>query len=115
MTLKDLEKVLYCEAYIVLDPKSTELEQGRADHRREVPASCSHEHGDDVLRGGHGRRGRSRHAQGDRRRHSSPRQLRDEMKVTTSEAKRKKIAKRLKVLEAFRSSGPAGNATSPSG
>src|ERR671925_712755 len=28
MTLKDLEKVLYCEAYIVIDPKDTALQRG---------------------------------------------------------------------------------------
>src|SRR6185312_14791702 len=28
ITLKDLEKVLYCEAYIVIDPKSTSLLRG---------------------------------------------------------------------------------------
>jgi len=40
-------------------------------------------------------------------------QMRAEMKVTTSEAKRKKYAKRLKVLESFRSSGPAGQRNLP--
>src|SRR6188474_2671326 len=53
--LKDLEKVLYCEAYIVIDPKQSGL-------------------------------------------------LRAEMREVTSDAKRKKIAKRLKVVEAFRES-----------
>src|SRR5665811_1087083 len=28
ITLKDLEKVLYCEAYIVIDPRETPLERG---------------------------------------------------------------------------------------
>jgi DNA-directed RNA polymerase subunit beta' len=41
---------------------------------------------------------------------SAPAELRGEMRDATSEAKRKKIAKRLKVVEAFRES-----ATSPSG
>ncbi len=29
MSLKDLEKVLYCEAYVVTDPGETEMEQGQ--------------------------------------------------------------------------------------
>ena len=29
VTLKDLEKVLYCEAYVVLDPKETDLQRGQ--------------------------------------------------------------------------------------
>ena len=29
MTLKDVEKVLYCEAYIVTDPMETTLEEGQ--------------------------------------------------------------------------------------
>src|SRR5690606_15482986 len=28
ITLKDLEKVLYCEAYVVIDPKNTPLQKG---------------------------------------------------------------------------------------
>ena len=41
ITLKDLEKVLYCEAYIVIDPKRLGLSRERAPHRRALPASCS--------------------------------------------------------------------------
>ena len=46
-----------------------------------------------------------------RRRTSSSEELRKDMRETTTEAKRKKIAKRLKVVEAFRDSA----ATSRSG
>ena len=46
-----------------------------------------------------------------RHRHGSSEELRRDMRETTSEAKRKKYAKRLKVVEAFRMLA----ATSPSG
>ncbi len=34
LTLKDLERVLYFESYIVVDPKDTPLQQGHAPHGR---------------------------------------------------------------------------------
>ena len=37
ITLKDLEKVLYCEAYVVIDPKETRPREGRAPHRGALP------------------------------------------------------------------------------
>ena len=40
ITLKELEKVLYCESYIVIDPKETRPDQGRAAHRGALPAAA---------------------------------------------------------------------------
>ena len=37
ITLKDLEKVLYCEAYIVIDPEADAASRGRAAERGQVP------------------------------------------------------------------------------
>jgi hypothetical protein len=37
MTLKDLEKVLYCESYIVIDPGETTLTEGELLTEEEVP------------------------------------------------------------------------------
>ena len=103
ITLKDLEKVLYCEAYIVIDPKETGLSAGRSPERGALPAAHRGVRRRQVLRR-HGRRGRPRDAQAGRR--PRPREvLRTEMRAATSEAKRKKLAKRLKVVEAFRESG----------
>ena len=47
ITLRDLEKVLYFEAHVVLDPKDTELEKGElvSDERRHDPAQVSRHDG----------------------------------------------------------------------
>ena len=104
ITLKDLEKVLYCEAYIVIDPKETGLERGEL-LSEERYTQLLEEYGDDKFMRRHGRRGRPRDAQARRRARRSRSSCAQEMRKATSEAKRKKIAKRLKVVEAFRESG----------
>ncbi|MBX7097047.1 MAG: DNA-directed RNA polymerase subunit beta' [Myxococcaceae bacterium] len=103
MTMKDLEKVLYCENYIVLDAKGSKLEKGEL-LTEERYQKLLHELGDDAFTaqmGGEAVREMLKsinvHELGD--------QLRTDMRGTTSEAKRKKIAKRLKVCESFRASG----------
>ncbi|PZR13948.1 MAG: DNA-directed RNA polymerase subunit beta' [Archangium gephyra] len=111
MTLKDLEKVLYCESYIVLDPKSTELQKGELITEERFQKLLQ-EHGDEsftAAMGGEAVRTMLKEIKVD----ELAEQMRQEMKVTTSEAKRKKYAKRLKVLESFRSSGPAGQRNLP--
>ncbi|HEY1089196.1 MAG TPA: DNA-directed RNA polymerase subunit beta', partial [Archangium sp.] len=111
MTLKDLEKVLYCESYIVLDPKSTDLQKGELITEEKFQKLLQ-EHGDDsfvAAMGGEAVRDMLKAIHVD----ELAEQMRSEMKVTTSEAKRKKYAKRLKVLESFRSSGPAGQRNLP--
>jgi DNA-directed RNA polymerase subunit beta' len=103
MTLKDLERVLYCESYIVLDPKSTTLQKseliGEEKYHR-----LMQEFGEDsfvAMMGGEAIRELLRAIDVNK----LSEQLRKDMRETTSEAKRKKIAKRLKVAEAFRTSG----------
>ncbi|MGV3620408.1 MAG: DNA-directed RNA polymerase subunit beta' [Archangium sp.] len=111
MTLKDLEKVLYCESYIVLDPKGTELQKGELITEERFQKLLQ-EHGDEsfvAAMGGEAVRTMLKEIKVD----ELAEQMRQEMKVTTSEAKRKKYAKRLKVLESFRSSGPAGQRNLP--
>ncbi|MCB9591072.1 MAG: DNA-directed RNA polymerase subunit beta', partial [Polyangiaceae bacterium] len=103
ITLKDLEKVLYCEAYIVIDPKETGLALGDL-LTEEKYAQLLDEYGDDAFEaqmGGEAVVSLLKRVEV----HDLAEQLRAEMKVATSEAKRKKIAKRLKVVEAFRGSG----------
>ena len=101
ITLKDLEKVLYCVAYIVTEPGRTPLVKGEvlsepkymqyleeygdvfearmgADAIKELLATM------DILR--------------------ISEELRAEMKEATSKAKRKRIAKRLKIVEGVRDS-----------
>ena len=104
ITLKDLEKVLYCEAYIVIDPKETGLAARRAPLRRALPAAHRRVRRRRVHRR-HGRRSRPRDAQARRRARARARSSAREMRAATSEAKRKKLVKRLKVIEAFRESG----------
>jgi DNA-directed RNA polymerase subunit beta' len=103
ITLKDLEKVLYCEAYIVIDPKSTSLERGEL-LGEERYAQLIEEYGEEAFEAGMG--GEAVIEMLKRVDiHQLAELLRHEMKTSTSEAKRKKYAKRLKVVEAFRGSG----------
>jgi DNA-directed RNA polymerase subunit beta' len=103
ITLKDLEKVLYCEAYIVIDPKDTGLSAGEL-LTEDKYAQLLEEYGDDRFEAGMG--GEAVLEMLKRVDvHALAEQLRQEMRLSTSEAKRKKYAKRLKVVEAFRGSG----------
>ncbi len=103
MTMKDLEKVLYCESYCVLDPKGTELE-ARELISEEKYQRLLQEHGDDGFEAAMGGEAVRKMLNAiDVNKLSQ--ELRVEMRNTTSEAKRKKIAKRLKVCESFRVSG----------
>jgi DNA-directed RNA polymerase subunit beta' len=106
ISLKDLERVLYCEAYIVIDPKETtdsSLTRGAlltAERYMELQV----EYGDDAFKAGMGGEAvldMLKHVDV----HALAEVLRKEMRAATSEAKRKKLAKRLKVVEAFRESG----------
>ena len=89
ITLKDLEKVLYCEAYIVIDAKETALEQGEL-LSEERYAQLARRVRRRRVRGRHGRRGRARDAQARRRARARRVAPRSEMRDATSEAKRKK-------------------------
>jgi len=102
ITLKELEKVLYCEAYIVLDPGQTSLEKGQV-----IPEEKLHrfheEFGAEAFRAEMGAEAiqvllKEVDLEG------LATSLRKEMRTSSSDAKRKKVAKRLKVAEAFRGS-----------
>jgi len=103
ITLKDLEKVLYCEAYIVTDAGETGLGEGEVLSEERYAQLCD-EYGDDKFdaqMGGEAIVEMLRKVDV----HGLSESLRQELDGATSEAKRKKLAKRLKVLEAFRGSG----------
>ncbi len=103
ITLKELEKVLYCEAYIVLDPKQTPLEKGQIILEDKYHR-FQEEFGRDGFRAEMGAEAiQELLKQVDLDQLTE--QLRKEMRVSTSDARRKKVAKRLKVVEAFRGSG----------
>ncbi|TXF13117.1 DNA-directed RNA polymerase subunit beta' [Pelomicrobium methylotrophicum] len=102
MTLRDIERVLYFEAYVVVDPGLTPLHRGQLLTEDDYLAKVE-EYGDDftALMGAEGIRELLRtldlNAEIDK--------LRKELEATGSDSKIKKIAKRLKVLEAFQKSG----------
>jgi len=103
ITLRDLEKVLYFEAYLVLDPKDTELVRGELINDERL-AELREQYGRDGFDCGIGAEA-VRRLLAELNVDAECEQLREEMREATSEAKRKKIAKRLKVLDAFRESG----------
>src|SRR4030088_1823531 len=103
ISLKDLEKVLYCESYIVIDPKETGLTKAELLSEERF-MQLAEEYGEDKFVAGMGGEAvLEMLKQVDV--HTLSEVLRQEMRSATSEAKRKKIVKRLKVCEAFRESG----------
>ncbi|MFA5623476.1 MAG: DNA-directed RNA polymerase subunit beta' [Bradymonadales bacterium] len=102
ITLKDLEKVLYCASYIVVDPMATPLEQGEILSEQKY-SSYVEEYGEDAFEAKMGAEA-IHQLLANIRIDEEAMMLRHEMKEATSDAKRKKIAKRLKVIEAFRTS-----------
>jgi DNA-directed RNA polymerase subunit beta' len=103
ITLKDLEKVLYCESYIVIDPKETTLVRGEL-LSEERYGKLLDELGGEAFAAGMGGEAVLQLLRAIEIPTLSD-QLRKEMREATSDAKRKKIAKRLKVVDAFRESG----------
>ncbi len=102
MTLRDIERVLYFEAYVVTDPGMTPLKKCQIMSEDDYAAKYE-EYGDDftAFMGAEGIRELLRSIDIDR----DAEMLRVELKESKSEAKIKKYAKRLKVLEAFQRSG----------
>ncbi|MBL8440684.1 MAG: DNA-directed RNA polymerase subunit beta', partial [Betaproteobacteria bacterium] len=103
MTLRDIERVLYFEAYVVCDPGLVSSLQRAQLLTDEQYREMMEEHGDEfqALMGAEGIRELLRSLD----LNSEVESLHSELEVTGSEAKNKKIAKRLKVLEAFQKSG----------
>ncbi len=103
MTLKELEKVLYFESYVVLEPGLTDLKLHQLLTEEQLFAKQD-EFGDDAFRVGIGAEAVKQILHGidlD----AEKVKLRGDLKETTSEAKRKKLVKRLKLIEAFAESG----------
>jgi DNA-directed RNA polymerase subunit beta' len=101
MTLRDIERVLYFEAYVVTDPGLTPLKRGQLLTEDDYLAKVE-EYGDDfsAAMGAEGIRTLLRTLDLNREIDN----LRKELEGTTSDAKIKKFAKRLKVLEGFKNS-----------
>ncbi|MFA7619307.1 MAG: DNA-directed RNA polymerase subunit beta' [Thiohalomonadaceae bacterium] len=102
MTLRDIERVLYFESFVVVNPGMTQLERGQL-LSDEAYLDAIEEYGDefdarmgaeailDLLRGM------------DLQKEAE--KLREEIPQTNSETKLKKLTKRLKLMEAFLESG----------
>jgi DNA-directed RNA polymerase subunit beta' len=102
MTLKELEKILYFENYVVTDAGETPLqhkelltERKYREAREQYGESFHAEMGAEAIRT----------LLSELHLEKLSEELRAEMKSTSSEARRKKVAKRLKVVTAFRESG----------
>jgi DNA-directed RNA polymerase subunit beta' len=103
MTLKELEKTLYFESYVVLEPGTTDLKLHQLLSEDQLMAKQD-EFGEDQFEVGIGAEAIKKilqHIELD----AEKTRLRQELKDTTSEAKRKKLVKRLKLVEAFADSG----------
>ncbi|OFZ99330.1 MAG: DNA-directed RNA polymerase subunit beta', partial [Betaproteobacteria bacterium RIFCSPLOWO2_02_67_12] len=104
MTLRDIERVLYFEAYVVTDEGMVvdeKIKRGKLLTEDDYIAKVE-EHGDDfsAMMGAEGIRALLRSLDLNREIDT----LRKDLEATTSDAKVKKIAKRLKVLDGFKSS-----------
>jgi DNA-directed RNA polymerase subunit beta' len=103
LTLKELEKILYFESYVVLEPGTTDLKLLQLLTEDQLLAKQD-EFGEDQFEVGIG-------AEAIKKVLSridldaEKVKLRADLKETTSEAKRKKLVKRLKLIEAFGESG----------
>jgi len=102
MTLRDLEKVLYFESYVVVEPGNTPLKEKELlseeryrkaveEYGAEFKAEMGAEGIKELLK------------KLDMKKLSA--ELREEMRKTASEAKKKKLAKRLKILDGILASG----------
>ena len=102
MTLRDIERVLYFEAYVVIDPGMTQLERGQL-LSEEAYYDAIEEYGDefDARMGAEAVQELLRALNLE----TEIAKIRDDMGSTTSDARLKKLSKRLKLIEAFLASG----------
>ena len=103
MTLRDLERILYFENYVVIEPGLTDLTYGQLMTEEEF-LDAQDQYGADAFTANIG-------AEAIREMLSAidleqtAEQLREELKEATGELKPKKIIKRLKIVESFLESG----------
>ena len=104
LTLKEVERVLYFESFLVVSPGKTDLEAGTLINEEKYRQYVE-QHGlgaFEARMGGEAVRDMLEKLD----LVSESIKLRDDMKDSTSEAKRKKLAKRLRVLEALKGIDP---------
>jgi len=103
LTLKNVERVLYFESYIVLEPGLTPLEKHQFLSEEEY-YDAQEEYGEEAFRAGIGAEAiKSILCSLDLEEESQL--LREELSTCESETRRKKIIKRLKIVDSFRESG----------
>lgn len=102
MTLRDIERVLYFEAYVVIDPGMTSLEKGSL-LSEEAYLDAIEQYGDefDARMGAEAIKELLKSLD----LKAQAQSIREELPTTSSETKGKKLAKRLKLIEAFLDSG----------
>ena len=102
MTLRDIERVLYFESFVVIEPGMTPLEKGQLLSDEDYYTALE-EYGDefDAKMGAEAIQGLLK----DIDLKSEVERLREEIPNTTSETKLKKLSKRLKLVESFLNSG----------
>ena len=102
MTLRDIERILYFEAFVICDPGMTDLERGQL-LTDEMYLDALEKYGDDfeAKMGAEAIYDLLRTIDLD----EEIAVLREELPKTGSESKIKKLSKRLKLMEAFKSSG----------
>ncbi len=102
MTLRELERILYFEAFLVLDEKKTPYKKGEI-LSEERYREAKEKYGDELVvsQGADAIRELVRNTNVK----ELSKKLRTEMKETTSEAKKKRLSKRLKIIESFLESG----------
>ncbi|MBE4066340.1 DNA-directed RNA polymerase subunit beta' [Vibrio parahaemolyticus] len=100
--LRDIERVLYFEMYVVTEPGMTDLEKGQMLTEEEYLDRLE-EWGDEFT----AKMGAEaiKDLLGSMDMHAEAEQMREELETTNSETKRKKVTKRLKLVEAFIASG----------
>ncbi len=99
--LKDLERILYCEAHVVVDPGSTDLEEGQILKEEEFQ-KATEDFGGNFRAGMGGEAVRELLAKIDLEELSK--KLRKDLKKTKSVATAKKITRRLRLVEQFKDS-----------
>ncbi|WP_299361263.1 DNA-directed RNA polymerase subunit beta' [uncultured Paracoccus sp.] len=103
MTLRDLERILYFENYVVIEPGLTDLTYGQLLSEEEF-LDAQDQYGADAFTANIGAEAiREMLANIDLQ--ATADQLREELKEATGELKPKKIIKRLKIVESFLDSG----------
>ncbi len=103
LTLKQLERVLYCESYIVIDPKQSRFKEKELLTEDQYRAAIEEQGANSFIAG----MGAEAIRELLRKVDTDPlyTELQKKMRAATSEAVKKKLTKRLKVVEAFRKAG----------